>query len=920
MQGSFSLLDKRIQNALRERGFSATPIQEKAIPQIIAGGNVLLISPTGVGKTEAALLPVLHNFLKEPSPGIGVIYITPLRALNRDMIERMKYWAAKTGVTCGVRHGDTPQSERSRQLRNPPQILVTTPETINLLLCAPKMSAHLENVRYVVIDEVHELAESKRGAQLALALERLRAKSGEFQSVGLSATVGNAPLVADFFRLDSAIEAGMERKMELSVELPKYSKTDVELSNLLHSSPDVVARLRRLKELIERHRSVLMFVNTRSTAEMLSSRFEAWEGENKVSVHHSSLSKDVRVVAEKSFKNGSVKGLIATSSLELGIDIGLIDLVVQYSSPRQANRLIQRVGRSGHDIARFPRGIIIANDAEDALESAVIAKNASERVLEEPKFFEKPLDVLAHQLAGIALERGSCDKLSVFGLVRKAYPYRNLELHEFEAVLRQLSGEGIIWFEGEAFGKRRKTRLYYYFGVSMIPDEARYFVKDVASDKNVGMLDESFVVNNLNPGSLFITRGKPWRVADITEREVLVEPAYDISGAIPAWEGENIPVSFESAQEVGRLMRSIASDRADLSRFFLNSDAADAVEKHVKDQKSFFIPSDDAVFIESLGNFVIVYACFGSKTNETLGKLLSVLMSSYLGETVAMKSDPYRIIFEFSGGPHPDLVEKFIRETDASQVRGVLEQSLLRTHLFRSKFMHVAKRFGLFERSRDYKGVSISRVVEAVIDSPVYSEVLNEIFTEKLDVEKAKLVLSKVKSGKIKITEYKGEASPFAKHVMSRVVRLPELVLPQRPESEIIDIMVQQANARTAKLFCTYCSSMFYSKIEDLPEKIKCASCGSPMVAFVKGKEDAKGLFSKKKLSPEEKGKKQELERSAALVSAYGKRAVIALSGRGIGAETAARVLGMRRRTEREMFKDMLEAQKAFLKTKRYWK
>jgi ATP-dependent Lhr-like helicase len=366
MSASFALLDERIRSYIAEKKFEATPIQEKAIPAVLAGKNVLLIAPTGVGKTEAALLPVMHKLLESPHKPVAVLYITPLRALNRDMLERISWWAKKLSLTVSVRHGDTSQHERSKQLKSPPLILVTTPESLNLVLSAPKMGAHLENVRFVIVDEVHELAESKRGAQIALALERLKIQCLGFQRIGLSETVGDPAKIAGFFGLDSVIEAGAERKISISVELPKHSKDDVALSARLHAPPDTVARLRRLKELIDRHTSVLTFVNTRSTAEMLSSRFEAWEGANKIGVHHSSLSKDVRVVAEKQFKDGTIKGLIATSSLELGIDIGLIDLVVQYSSPRQATRITQRIGRSGHSVSKLPRGVILSTDYEDA--------------------------------------------------------------------------------------------------------------------------------------------------------------------------------------------------------------------------------------------------------------------------------------------------------------------------------------------------------------------------------------------------------------------------------------------------------------------------------------------------------------------------------------------------------------------------
>jgi ATP-dependent Lhr-like helicase len=414
MPSSFELLNEEIRKLAQERFGQTTPIQEKAIPEILSGKNVLVIAPTGVGKTEAALLPVLHRFLKQKHrDGIGVLYLTPLKSLNRDMLSRIEWWGEKLGLKIAVRHGDTAQSERQKQMKNPPQLLICTPETLGAILTAPKMGKHLENVRYVIIDEVHELVEDKRGVQLTIALERLAERSPDFQRIGLSATVGEPDKVAEFFKLDSIVKAEIERKMSLSVECPKLDKEDLELSEKLFLSPEVVARLRRLKDLVDEYTSVLTFVNTRQTAELLSSRFEAWDKEHKIAVHHSSLSKDTRIIAEKKFKDGSIKGLIATSSLELGIDIGLIDLVVQYISPRQVSRLVQRVGRSGHAIDRFPKGIVISTEPEDILESGAICKNALEGNLEKIRTFDKPFDVLAHQLVGLTLDFGRADRQGV---------------------------------------------------------------------------------------------------------------------------------------------------------------------------------------------------------------------------------------------------------------------------------------------------------------------------------------------------------------------------------------------------------------------------------------------------------------------------------------------------------------------------
>ncbi|MBI1973376.1 DEAD/DEAH box helicase [Candidatus Micrarchaeota archaeon] len=909
----FSELHPGVQGLLEKRGFTATDVQRKAIPRILKGASALVISPTGSGKTETALLPALSMLLGSPPDaraGIKILYITPLRALNRDMLERVKWWGENLDITVDVRHGDTPTSQRSRQTREPPQLLITTPETLCAILAAPIMGEHLCNVRWVIIDEVHELAASKRGAQLSLALERL-AERATFQRMGLSATVGEPKKVAAFFGLKEVIESQVERGLDVAVEFPQTTAKDKELSQRLASRPEAVARLRRLKQLVDEKGAVLTFVNTRQAAEMLASRFEAWDKNAGVGVHHSSLSKDVRVVAEKKFKEGEFRGLIATSSLELGIDIGRIDFVAQYMSPRQPSRLLQRVGRSGHNVGGTARGSIIADDWEDALEAAVICKLAKEGKLEAQHLPEKPLDVLAHQLVGLAIDFGKIKIQNAYKLVTRAAPYASLTLGEFGSVLRQMASERILWVEGDEFGKRKASFLYYYFNLTMIPDEQKFFVVEAASKKNVAVLDEAFVADNLYPGAVFICRGMPWEVLDIVGREVLVALSSDIAASIPTWEGEQIPVPQEVAQ--GFALRD--------GMEYLSPEARREVESAFKKQEKHFTPRANEFVIEVVDDYVVVHSFFGSLINETIGKYVSILLTSFLGETVGVRTGPYCIVFEFEKTPRPDLVKKFLSEPAA--VDPVLERSLLHTQMFRFRFVHVARRFGLIEKEADYQKISIRRLIGAVLDSPVYAETLAEIKREKLDVRGAQHVLDDVMRGTIKVHERKGEPSYFAKHGLASVLKSPDLVMPERPEAQIIDMMRRHVLDLQAKLYCTYCHNITYSPIRDLPEKIRCNKCRSSMVAFVKDERESYDLLEKRKtgyqMNAEQKRRVEEIVRTADLINAYGRRAVIVLSGKGIGPETAARLLARRRVHENDVYKDMLEAQRNYFKTKRFW-
>src|SRR5208283_4372571 len=431
---AFEALAKPIREALEERGFvSPTDPQLKAIPEILTGRNVLLISPTASGKTEAAVLPVLSMYVTDRGEdrGIKILYITPLRALNRDMLERLEWWAKRLDLKVAVRHGDTENKERAMQAKDPPDMLILTPETLQAILTGRVMKQHLKSVKYVIIDEVHELAEDKRGSQLVLALERLRwAAMHDFQCIGLSATIGTPDKVAKFLagqgREVSIIHVPVGRQVRIEVICPQPKPQDLELSSKLYTHPEVAARLRLMKEVMESHQSVILFTNTRSIAEILTSRMKVWDENFPVSIHHGSLARPSRISAERGLKDGQLRGLIATSSLELGIDVGSIDYVIQYMSPRQVTRLIQRIGRSGHRIGRLADGMIVSSDSDDTLEALVIARRALSETLEPVTIPDKPLDVLTHQLVGLLIQKGRWYVNEIMEMVTKAYPYRNL--------------------------------------------------------------------------------------------------------------------------------------------------------------------------------------------------------------------------------------------------------------------------------------------------------------------------------------------------------------------------------------------------------------------------------------------------------------------------------------------------------------
>ena len=514
----FKLLDKPVRKALATLGFSTPTLpQTLAFPPILEGKNVLLIAPTGTGKTEAVLLPIFSKLVKQKTreaKGIQVIYITPLRALNRDMLKRLAFWSQQLNITVDVRHGDTEMKIRRKQAKKPPQMLVTTPETLQAILPGSQMRRHLENVQTVIIDEVHDLAESKRGIQLTVALERLVEATGkDFQRIGLSATVGNPKEVARFIagaeREVTVVQTVLAKNCRYSVESISPTEKDYDLAAKLETSPEAAARIRRLLDLIESHKSTLVFVNSRTIAELLGHRFDQL-GRREIAVHHGSLSKEERISIEDQFKSGQLRAIICTSTLELGIDIGNVDMVVQYMSPRQVSSLIQRVGRSGHSLERLSKGVIVTSFPDDTLESVAAVSNANQNKIEPVIFHKNALDVLAHQIAGILLDKQLITQTELSVIIHRAYPYSTLTEEKLQDVTIFLESLYKLRTaeDGKVLQKTGRTREYYYTNLSMIPDEKRYPVINIISDRKIGTLGDEFMTLHARVGLNFIMRGK----------------------------------------------------------------------------------------------------------------------------------------------------------------------------------------------------------------------------------------------------------------------------------------------------------------------------------------------------------------------------------------------------------------------------
>ena len=936
-----------IRNALAEAGIQApTPPQTTAIPKILAGANVLLIAPTGSGKTEAVLLPILDRLMQiENRQGISVIYVTPLRALNRDLLKRLDYWHSKLGFTVEVRHGDTPQKERRRQSIKPPDFLVTTPETLQAILPGKRMRTHLRHVKWVVIDEVHELAGERRGVQLAIGLERLRkVTETEFQRIGLSATVGNPEQVAGFISGDRAcevVEVLPTKSAKYFVEFPHPTDEDNIIAQTLYTAPEAAARLNRIWELVENHDSTLIFVNSRTNAETLGSKFHQLK--RNVAVHHGSLPREERVRVENDFKNGKIKALVCTSTLELGIDIGNVDLTIQYMSPRQVSALIQRVGRSGHRLDRVSEGEIMAVSTEDIVESVAAIRKAEEKSIEPVRIHEEALDVLVHQIAGIILE--SEDEIKsddALALIRRAYPYRKLSKEQFDSVTGFMEKMRYIRNDNGILHRASRIRQYYFENLSMIPDERRYQVIDISTHQSVGILGEEFMMTKARLGLHFIIKGKVWQIEQISDdARVYVTPVEDPTAAVPGWDGEMLPLPFELAQKVGQLRSEVSES---IERQGVPSTVTQlvahwpteryAVRKVVEElddhQKTgAAVPTDKRILLEAFDRFLIIHSSFGETVNNTLGEIFEELLSRE-GLVRNWWADGYRVLLELTTSTE-DLSMEDMRSKLFDLEPGVLEgifKGVLHRHFPFGYYMKfIAERFGALKRGLMFSGDNLRELGLRFRMTPVYDETIREGLMLHVDFPRVREFYKQLREGDMQVAVYSSQdkPTPLGFHLLNKHIDVPELIAPETVERDTIARLRFSLDNMTVDLLCFECGEVIQAEtVKKLPPKPKCNSCGSSLLAISTWSSDylSRILTKKRKTEPLEEDELDTLSRarrSADLVLSYGRRAVIAQCVYGIGPQTASRILAKMHDDEKSFYKDLLEAKLKFITTRQFW-
>ncbi len=941
----FDLLLPEWRQYLAGRGIThPTKAQAAALPPIHAGEHTLLLAPTGMGKTESAILPLFDNLLRwkrvaphhEWKDRIKLLYVTPLRALNRDLMARLHEWGKAMGLDVRVRHGDTTAGERDRQSRHPPDVLITTPETLQLLFLGRRLVQGLAGVKAVVLDEVHELASDERGAQLAVALERLVGHAGEFQRVGLSATVGDPEDVAAYLggvgREVRTVKVPVSKQLDLQVVSPKPTTRDRATAERIMARPEAAAYLNACLDRIREQKQTLLFVNTRETAEVLAARIRLLgDGVPPIAVHHGSLARDVRIAAEQAFKSGKARGLICTSSMELGIDIGDADLVLQMTSPRQVTRLVQRVGRAGHRHDLVSNGVVVAQDPDDVAEAAVIVKETLAERMERLPSPKKPLDVLANQVAAMALEKRRVGDLECYQVARRAHPFRDLSLDEFMAVVKQLHDLWVVYHEDGVIGSKKRTRDYFFENISMIPDELTYRVVNLVTRRSVATLNEGFVASFAEPGATFIVQGQPWRIAEIDaeQLEVRVEPIKDPMGAIPSWVGEEIPVPWAVAQGVGELRRRIreivegqgeeAAARWVAQEHKAEMDAAWSLVEYVEEQGQYALPTDRLVTLDNGAGVIVLNACFGTQVNETLGRILASLLTARLGSSVGLDVDPYRIVLTMPARVPTAMVKDVLLAIEPEHVPTLLGLVLQGSTYLKYRLFHTARKFGALSRQVDYQRVNVGRMLDVFKGTPLHQEALREVFEDKLDVPRTQEVLRALRAGEIALVEQ--GLSPIAAAGLDRKI---ELISPARADKTLLSAIEERLKDERVVLGCLNCRQwQVETRVKRAVHSRKCPKCGGILLGVTRpwNEQARRVMRASKGATLDEEGRKEmaRLATSANLVADHGERALLALAARGVGPETAGRILAKQAEGHDAFLRAIMEAEINYAKTRQFW-
>jgi ATP-dependent Lhr-like helicase len=900
----------------RNQGFTnLTNIQAKSLPVICRKIDSILIAPTGSGKTEAAILPVLtmiRDSNVEKSKGIKALYITPLRSLNNDVFRRIEKYSNYLGLSLEIRHGDTSAVKKKKMANHPPDVLITTPETLGIILTNSILIGHLASVEWVIVDEVHELLPNERGSHLSMSLERLEKVARNRPSrIGLSASVADPREAGRFV-------AGSGRNIAVLMDrsLREY---DIEIKYVNGSINDVCRLiLTYVDPMIHEGKSILVFTNTRDEAEYIGTILKS-RARFGVDVHHGSLSKTSREETEKKLREGSAGLVVCTSSLELGLDIGSVDLVIHYGSPRQISKLVQRIGRSRHNNRRSAKGLIITSSHDDELEAHAILCRTRKGEMEEQEIHQMPFDVMAHHLVGISLQaRTSIPISEAFQLIKKSYPFRNLQISDLMMSLKILADIGLIRIDIAENSYRYTLRSYkYYFSnLSMIPFVQKFEVVDIVAKRKIGMLDQQFVGDYGERGNVFVLKGLQWKIVSIDEKRLVVnvEPLRGVTMNVPYWAGETIPVDYLTAVRVAESRRRSVNSDVFFSR--------ETVENSLAFLKE--LPGSKLILIESSrkNNSLILHMPFGTKVNNTFASVISTLLSSQLGYVIESRSDAYRILLTSAaariGKAH---IERIFNEL--VDCEPILIASFSGTYVMNWKVWTVGRRFGIVSKESVYDKKIARLLYDRYMKTPVSAEAIRELVHEKYDVLTTNRILQEYANDLIRLQWVEVEEfTDLAKPTVERYQRFS--AAPLSLETGIIELVKERLLRTKHRLICIRCGEwerVFETK--DVPDQIHCKKCRSRLITatYVSDLELPSIIIKKlkgAKITADDNRRFDRAWKIASLINNFGRKAITVLSGHGIGADTAARVL-RNSIDESTLYRSIYEAERQYVLTRGFW-
>ncbi len=809
-----------------------TEPQQLAWPLIQSGQDVLIAAPTGSGKTFAAFLAAVDDLVRQGldgtlTEGIQVVYVSPLKALSNDVQKNLSQpldeircaladeHQADVDVRVLLRTGDTAPADRQAMVKRPPHILVTTPESLYLVLTSERAREMLRSVRTVIVDEIHAVARDKRGSHLSLSLERLAALTGRpLQRIGLSATQKPIEDIARFLvgaerPLPAVVDIGHARQLDLAIEIPSSPLEAVMSAEVWEEVDD------RITALINEHKTTLVFVNTRRLCERLTMQLSERLGADHITSHHGSLSRDKRLEAETRLKNGQLKALVATASLELGIDIGAVDLVIQIGTPRAIATLLQRVGRSGHRLSALPKGRIFPLSRDELIECTALLRAARERKLDRLIIPEQPLDILAQQIvAAVACEEWEEDALFTFA--RRAYPYRALARKDFDDVVRMLS-EGFTTKRGRRAAylhydgvnhrlrARRGARLAAITSGGAIPDLGDYRVVLEPTETFVGTLNEDFAIESA-PGDIFQLGNASYLILKVESGQVRVADANGQPPSLPFWLGEAPSRTDELSEEVSRLRRDIEQrlgDPAAARDWLVEATgvveaAASLMVEYLAATKQVLgvVPSQETLVLERFfdeagGMQLVLHAPFGARINKAWGlSLRKRFCRSFNFELQAAANDEAIVI---SLGPHHSFpLESVFQYLNAATVRDLLIQAMLDAPMFQSRWRWNATRALAVLRFRGGRQVptplqrmeaeDLSAAVfpdqlacpenlvgdREIPDHPLIQQTIADCLTEAMDLAGLVRVLEGISAGRFTlVARDTTEPSPIAHEILN---------------------------------------------------------------------------------------------------------------------------------------------------------